>query len=102
MPRAEMQIVVLDGHTLGADGNSWSILDRLGQVVVFDRSAPDEVVARARHAEVLVTNKTIVSAAAIEQADNLRLIAVTATGYDCVDIVAAHRRGVVVVNVPEY
>ena len=42
------------------------------------------------------------SAAAINQADQLRLIAVTGTGYDCVDVAAARRRGVAVVNVPEY
>jgi glycerate dehydrogenase len=96
------RVVVLDGHTLGADGNSWSVLDSLGQVAVFERSSPEEVVARARDAAILVTNKAAVSAAAIEQAPSLRLIAVTATGYDCVDVAAARRRGVAVVNVPEY
>jgi glycerate dehydrogenase len=102
MGHGETKIVVLDGQTLGADGNSWSILDPLGQVVVFDRSTPVDVVARAGEADILVTNKAVVSAAAIEQADRLRLIAVTATGHDCVDSAAASRRGVVVVNVPEY
>jgi len=102
MGHGETKIVVLDGQTLGADGNAWSMLDPLGQVVVFDRSTPVEVVARARQAKILVTNKAVVSAAAIEQADRLRLIAVTATGHDCVDTAAASSRGVVVVNVPEY
>jgi glycerate dehydrogenase len=96
------KIIVVDGHTLGADGNSWSVLDPLGHVTVFERSTPEEVVVRARDAEVLITNKAVVSAAAIDAATALRLIAVTATGYDCVDIAAARRRGVAVVNVPEY
>jgi glycerate dehydrogenase len=98
----ETKIVVLDGHTLGADGNSWSILDPLGKVIVFARSTPEEVVTRARDAEIVVTNKAVVSAAALEQAASLRLIAVSATGHDCVDVAVARRRGIVVVNVPEY
>jgi glycerate dehydrogenase len=97
-----MKIVVLDGRTLGADGNSWAALHQLGEVTYFDRSTEDEVVERARPAAVLVTNKAGVSARAIEQAPELRLLAVSATGYDCVDVAAARRRGVLVCNVPEY
>jgi len=95
-------IVVLDGHTLALDGNSWDGLSALGAVELYDHSSPAEVPARARSATVLVTNKAPVSAATIEQAPDLRLIAVTATGYDCVDVAAARRRGIVVANVPEY
>jgi glycerate dehydrogenase len=97
-----MKIVVVDGRTLAADGNSWAGLEPLGEVEIFDRSSPAEVVDRARSADVLVTNKAIVSAAAIAQAERLRFIAVSASGYDCVDMAAARRRGVVVANVPEY
>jgi glycerate dehydrogenase len=97
-----MKIVVLDGHTLGADGNSWAALERLGEVELHDRSSEAEVVARARSATVLITNKARVSAAAIEQAPHLRFIGVSATGFDCVDVAAARRRGVPVANVPEY
>lgn len=102
MSPSETQIVVLDGHTLAADGNSWSVLEPLGRVHVFDRSTPKEAVARAQDSDVLVTNKAVVGATAIDRADRLRLIAVTATGYDCVDVAAARRRNVLVVNVPEY
>jgi glycerate dehydrogenase len=92
-------IVVLDGQTLGADGNSWAGLERLGQVVVYERSSEDEVVARCRAATVVITNKAPVRCRAIEEAAGLRFIAVTATG---VDVAAAQRRGIVVANVPEY
>ena len=51
-----MKIVVLDGATLAADGNSWEPLRRLGEVEVHDRSSPGEVRERARGAAVLVTN----------------------------------------------
>ncbi len=97
-----MKIVVLDGYTLGADGNSWSALDQYGAVELFDRSSPDEVVARANEATILVTNKALVRAEAVEAAPRLKFIAVSATGYDCVDVAAAQRRGILVANVPEY
>src|SRR5262245_14643626 len=97
-----MKIVVLDGHTLAADGLSWSALEALGEVEVSPRSSPEEVAERARAAAVLVTNKAPVRAAVIEATPELRLIAVTATGFDCVDAEAARKRGIPVVNVPEY
>jgi glycerate dehydrogenase len=97
-----MKIVVLDGHTLAADGNSWAALLPLGEVEIHERSAPDEVSARARSAAILITNKALVRAAVIEEAPALRFIAVSATGFDCVDAAAARRHGILVSNVPEY
>jgi glycerate dehydrogenase len=97
-----MKIVVLDGRTLNADGNSWTALHELGEVEIHDRSSGDEVMLRSREAAVLITNKAPVSAAVIEQAPLLRFIAVSATGFDCVDVGSARRRGIPVANVPEY
>jgi glycerate dehydrogenase len=97
-----MKIVVLDGRTLGADGNSWAALHTLGEVALYDRSSADEVLARSGTAAVLITNKAPVPAPVIEQAPHLRFIAVSATGFDCVDVAAARRRGIPVANVPEY
>ncbi len=97
-----MKIVVLDSHTLAADAESWAALKEFGELEVHERSTPDEVRARARDAAVLIANKARVPAEVIEQAPALRLVAVTGTGYDCVDAVAARRRGVAVANVPAY
>ncbi len=97
-----MKIVVMDGSTLAADGNSWDALRRLGEVEVHDRSAPEQVAVRARSADVLITNKARISADVIEGCPRLRGIAVTGTGYDCVDVAAASRHGIAVMNVPEY
>lgn len=95
--------MVLDGYTLTeGDRAAWSALDRLGNVEIFDRSSPDEVLARAQAARVLIVNKARIGTDVIEASSRLRLIAVTATGYDCVDVVAASRRGIAVANVPEY
>jgi len=97
-----MRIVVIDGRTLAADDNPWDALHALGEVELYDRSTLEEVAVRAAGAAILITNKARVSGRVIEQSPGLRFIAVRATGYDCVDVVAARRRGILVSNVPEY
>ncbi len=56
-----MQLVVLDGHTLNPGDNPWDDLARLGELVVYDRTLPDQVLPRARDAEIALTNKTVLS-----------------------------------------
>jgi glycerate dehydrogenase len=97
-----MKIIVLDGATMGVSADAWDGLRALGEVEVYDRSSPEEVMARARTAGVLITNKAPVSAEVIAQAAELRFIALLATGFDPVDVAAARRRGIPVANVPEY
>lgn len=97
-----MKIVVLDGHTLNPGDLSWDALASLGALTVHDRTAPDEVRARAAGAEIVITNKTRLDREGIEALDPLRYIGVLATGYDVVDVQAAHKRGVVVTNIPAY
>lgn len=98
MPR----IVALDGHTLNPGDNPWDSIASLGDFTVYPRSTAGELLERARGAEILVTNKAPLSAETITQLPSLRLIAVTATGYNIVDVQSASQRGVVVCNVPEY
>jgi glycerate dehydrogenase len=97
-----MRIVVLDGHTLNPGDNPWDELAALGDLEVHPRSAPEEVVPRARGAEVVLTNKTVLDRATLARLPELRFIAVLATGYDVVDVAAASERGIPVSNVPEY
>ena len=97
-----MKIVVLDGATLNPGDNPWDQLTELGDVTIHDRSAPEEVVIRSEGAEVLVINKIRLGRETLQQLPQLRLIAVTATGYDCVDVAAASDQGIGVANVPEY
>lgn len=97
-----MRIVVLDGHTLNPGDNPWDALARFGELTVYDRTAPADVVARAAQAEIVLTNKTLLDAEAIAALPRLRFIAVLATGYNVVDIAAARQRGIPVSNVPEY
>ena len=73
-----------------------------GEVKYYDRTAADEVTDRCREATVIITNKTPVTSETIKAASNLKLITVTATGYNIVDVAAAKQRQVTVCNVPEY
>jgi glycerate dehydrogenase len=97
-----VKIVVLDGRTLYPNREAWAGLDRFGETVLHDVSTAEEVPGRAAGAAVLVTNKAPIRAATIESTPELRFITITATGFDCVDLAAARRRGIPVSNVPEY
>jgi glycerate dehydrogenase len=97
-----MNIVILDGFTANPGDLSWGELEALGECAIYDRTPPGEVVERAREAEVLLTNKSIVSREAIMALPKLRYIGVLATGYNVVDVGAAAERGIPVCNVPEY
>jgi glycerate dehydrogenase len=97
-----MKIVVLDGHTLNPGDNPWDDVARLGEFTCHDRTPPELIVERARDAEILLTNKTPLSAATLAHLPKLKFIGVLATGYNIVDVPAARARGVAVANVPIY
>lgn len=97
-----MQIVVLDGYTLNPGDLDWSGLDSLGELAVYDRTAESQIIERAADAEIVLTNKTLLSAQMIQQLPKLRYIGVLATGYNIVDIQAAKENGIIVTNVPAY
>ena len=97
-----MKIVTLDGHTLNPGDLSWDELRALGECEIHDRSAAADVPARAAGAEVLLTNKTVLSRELILSLPQLRYIGVLATGYNIVDAEAARERGIPVCNVPGY
>ena len=88
------KIVVLDGYTLNPGDLSWKDLEALGRCTVYDRTAPEDTVARAEDAEIVITNKTELSSDVIEKLANLKYIGVLATGYNVVDIEAARSRGI--------
>ena len=97
-----MKIVVLDGYTLNPGDLSWKDLEALGPCTIHDRTPDDLVLSRAREAQIVLTNKTVLSASVIAALAQLRYIAVLATGYNVVDVAAAGRRGIPVSNVPTY
>ena len=97
-----MKIVVLDGYTANPGDLSWDGLKEFGELQVYDRTSPEEMLTRAEGTEVLLTNKVIIDAKAMAALPDLRYIGVLATGYNVVDIEEAHRRGIVVTNIPAY
>ncbi|ULL14873.1 D-2-hydroxyacid dehydrogenase [Paenibacillus sp. H1-7] len=97
-----MKIVVLDGYTLNPGDLTWDELIKLGDVTVFDRSPHDKILERSQGAQVLLTNKTPLSATTLQQLPDLQYIGVLATGYDVIDVNAAASQHIVVANIPYY
>jgi glycerate dehydrogenase len=97
-----MRIVVLDGYTVNPGDNPWDALARLGELTVYDRTAAEHIVTRARDADVALVNKVPLPAETLAQLPQLRFISVLATGHNVVDGSAARRLGIAVSNVPEY
>jgi glycerate dehydrogenase len=97
-----MKIVVLDGHTLNPGDLSWDSISAWGSLEIHPRTAPDQVVERTRDADIVLTNKTPLTADTIGRLEKTRLISVLATGYNIVDTAAAAKKGIVVCNVPTY
>ncbi|HUI06453.1 MAG TPA: D-2-hydroxyacid dehydrogenase [Verrucomicrobiae bacterium] len=97
-----MEIVVLDGYTLNPGDLSWDDLRSLGTCTFYERTSAGEIVPRSKNAEVLLTNKTPITAETLAQLPRLRFIGVLATGYNIVDVTAARNRAIPVCNVPDY
>ena len=97
-----MRIVVIDGHTLNPGDLTWNELKSFGNVTLYDRTAPAQITERCKHAEIILTNKVPISATTIDAAKDLKLICVTATGFNIVDVAAAAKRHIPVCNVPNY
>ena len=96
------KIVVVDGGTLNPGDLSWEPLQALGDCTIHDRSRPEEVLPRAENAEIVLTNKVVLSHDIIDSLPKLQYIGVLATGYNIVDINAARNRNIPVTNIPTY
>ncbi len=97
-----LNIVVLDGHTANPGDLSWRPLERWGKVRVYPRTAAGEVIPRSEGAQILVVNKVRIGKEELRKLPHLRLLAVTATGLNNIDLEAARAAGVGVCHVPGY
>ena len=100
-----MKIVVLDGYTENPGDLSWSGLEALGEVTVYDRTSYVDapiIAERIGDADIVVLNKTPITKATIDACPNMKMIAVLATGYNVVDYDYAKEKGIPVCNVPTY
>ncbi len=99
-----MKIIVLDGYTENPGDLSWEGFASLGELTVYDRTPHDDAAVSKRigDAEIVITNKTPVSAKTLDICKSVKYIGVLATGYNIVDVGAAKERGIVVTNIPTY
>ena len=96
-----MRITVLDAATLGED-LSMACFEVLGELTVYQSTAPDEVCDHIKGAEVLILNKVKLNRQNLADSDCLRLICISATGFDNVDLDYCRERGIAVCNVVGY
>ena len=97
-----MKIVELDGYAANPGDLSWDGLRELGELTVYDSTAPEDVLERAKGAQVILTNKVVITEELMDKWPDLRYIGVLATGYNVVDIPAARKHGIIVTNIPAY
>lgn len=97
-----MKIVILDAYTVDQGELSWDGLREMGDVEVYERTSPEEVVTRCKGAEIVLTNKVVLDASVLNLLPRLQYIGVLATGYNVVDLEVANRQNIVVTNIPAY
>ena len=97
-----MNIVALDCFTVNPGDLSWDEISQLGNLTIYNRSTPEEVVERAKDAEMILINKINVSRELIAQLPKLKYVGEMATGYNNIDLEACTERGITVCNIPAY
>lgn len=96
------KIVLLDKPRENPGELDWAALKELGETTFYAHTEPEEAAARIADAEIVLLNKTILTAQALRQCRNLKLISIIATGYNTVDLDCCRERGITVCNVPSY
>lgn len=97
-----MKIVVMDGKGVNPGDMSWKQIQQFGELIVYERTASEEIIDHVGYAEIVLTNKTVFDEDTIAKLKNVKYIGVLATGYNVVDLKAASKRGIVVTNIPAY
>ena len=97
-----MKIVILDGYAENPGDLSWEGIEEFGELKVYDRTDPRDVIQHIGDADIVFTNKTPVPREAFEACPNIRYVGVLATGYNIVDVVAAKEKNIPVCNIPTY
>ena len=97
-----MKIIVLDGYAANPGDISWKEMEALGELTVYERTAPCDIAGRARGAEAVLTNKCRLTRQIIAALPDLRYIGELATGYNNIDVACAREMGIAVTNIPAY
>ncbi len=97
-----MKIVVLDAFRVNPGDLSWKRFEKLGDITVYDKTEPQDIINRCDNAEIVLNNKVKLTESHFKQLPSLNLICQLATGYDNVNVVAARTSGVSVCNAVGY
>ena len=97
-----MKIVILDGYTADLKELRWDFLPQGSEVKYYDLTDACDTAERVRDAEIVLTNKVVMSEEVMAQSPRLKYIGVVATGYNVVDVKAASKLGITVTNIPAY
>lgn len=98
-----MKIVNLDGNTTNPGDLSWGGIPSLGEYTVYERTSAKQVIERAKGAEIMLINKTVITREMLEALrPELEYIGLQSTGYNVVDCAAAKELGITVCNIPSY
>lgn len=96
------EIAVLDAFRINPGDISWAPIEALGDVTLYDRTKPDEILSNVGDATIVLTNKCVLNKDTIARLDRVKYIGIMATGTNVVDLDAAHQRGITVTHVPSY
>lgn len=96
------KIVILDAYTTNPGDLSWDWLNQYGETEIFDRTPCDKIAERVKDADVVITNKTPLTAETIDKMEKCKFIALLSTGYNIVDWEYAAKKGIPVSNIPTY
>ena len=92
----------LDGYTTNPGDLSWENFRQYGEYIVYDRTKPEEVVERAKDADILFINKCVITAEMLRQMPKLKYVGLQSTGYNVIDGKAARELGITISNIPAY
>jgi len=97
-----MEIVILDGATVAANDLNFSVLEKFGNLTVYDFTAPEEIVKRCQSADAVFCNKIVFTREIFEKLPKLKYVGLFATGYNNIDVKAAKELGITVCNAGSY
>ena len=95
------KICILDAKTLGGDAD-FRVFDKFGEVVVYDITSPENVVERIQDCDIIITNKVVLNGSNLQHAPQVKLICVSATGTNNIDLRYTQNRNIAVCNVAGY
>ena len=97
-----MKIVDLDGYAANPGDISWDGVKELGEFVLYDYTDDDQIIERAKDADIILVNKINMTREVIEKLPKLKYIGELATGFNNIDLQAAKEHRVIVTNIPAY